>query len=415
MTSSQIPFSLDQIGNPQAKTMDRILRLMAERGASDVYLSAKTPILVRISGQMMQLSEEALRPDQTFLLISELLRPDQIAELEEQGELNVGIGLSGVGSFRLSAFRQRGTIAAVLRCVTAEIPSLEAMGLPPVLGQLILEKRGLILICGATGQGKSTTMAAMLEERNRKVTGHILTIEDPIEYLFTNNRSIVNQREVGRDTKSLHTALRNALRQAPDCIMIGEIRDRETMANAIAYSLSGHLVIATLHANNSYQALSRVVSFFPAEVREPMLHDLSTALRAVVTQRLLRSTIGGRVPAVEILINSQRLSELIHAGDIDGVRDAMQTTLSDGSQTFDDELVKLILGKIITREEALAHADSSANLIWRLDNDQSSKKAAQANARAEPAVRPGQHVTDYQELFIDVPARRDEQPLFTFQ
>ena len=241
--------------------LERVLRLMAEKGASDVHLSANTPILIKINGQILQLSDQPLTPAQPRQLLAELLTPRQLEELDETGELNVGVGLTGVGSFRFSGFKQRGSVAAVIRCIPHQIPTLESLRVPSILNTLILEKRGLILMVGATGTGKSTTLAAMLEQRNMQLAGHILTIEDPIEFLFSNKKSVVNQREVGRDTASLQIGLKNALRQAPDCILIGEIRDRETMTSAISYALSGHLVVSTLHANNSYHALGRILSF----------------------------------------------------------------------------------------------------------------------------------------------------------
>ena len=238
--------------------MERVLRLMADKGASDVYLSANSPILIKINGQLLQLSDQPLTHAQPRQLLAELLTPTQLEELEDSGELNMSVGIAGAGSFRLSAFRQRGSIAAVFRCIPVVIPSLESLNVPSILNNLILEKRGLILMVGATGTGKSTTLASMIEWRNQQMSGHILTIEDPIEFLFSNKKSIVNQREVGRDTQSLQIALKNALRQAPDCILIGEIRDRETMSAALSYALSGHLVMATLHANNSYLSLIHI-------------------------------------------------------------------------------------------------------------------------------------------------------------
>ncbi|EWS61261.1 Twitching mobility protein [Methylibium sp. T29-B] len=309
--------------------MERVLRLMAEKRASDVYLTANAPIQIKINGQLLQLSDQSLTPEQPRQLLAELLTPKQLEELEELGELNMGVGLQGVGSFRLSAFRQRGSIAAVFRCIPVEIPTLDSLKLPEILNTLILEKRGLILLAGATGTGKSTTLAAMLEHRNRNLAGHILTIEDPIEFLFTNKKAIVNQREVGRDTQSLQIGLKNALRQAPDCILIGEIRDRETMTAAISYALSGHLVVSTLHANNSYHALGRILSFYTPEARPALLGDLSSALKAVVSQRLVRSTQGGRVPAVEVLLNTKLVADLMAQGDFPGVKEAMEQSLAE--------------------------------------------------------------------------------------
>jgi twitching motility protein PilU len=239
----------------------------------------------------------------------------------------------------------------------------------PILGDLIMDKRGLILMVGATGAGKSTTLAAMIDHRNERVSGHILTVEDPIEYTYRNKRSVINQREIGPDTASLQTALKNALRQAPDVILIGEIRDRETMSAALAYAQSGHLVLATLHANNSYQALNRILSFYPVEVRPTMLGDLSAALRAIVSQRLLRTPAGSRVPAMEVLLNTALISDLIQKADFSGVRDAMEKSLAEGSQTFEQDLARLIHEGLVSREEGLANADSPNNLLWRLQND----------------------------------------------
>jgi twitching motility protein PilU len=349
--------------------MERVLRLMSDKAASDVYLSASSPILIKINGQLLQLSDQPLTHAQPRQLLAELLTPTQLEELDDTGELNVGIGLPGVGSFRLSAFRQRGSIAAVFRCIPFVIPSLESLNVPTILNTMILEKRGLILMVGATGAGKSTTLASMLEQRNQQLAGHILTIEDPIEFLFNNKKSVVNQREVGRDTQSLNVGLRNALRQAPDCILIGEIRDRETMTAAISYALSGHLVLSTLHANNSYHALGRILSFYTPESRPALLADLAAGLKAVVSQRLLRATAGGRVPAVEVMLNTKLVSELIEKGDFTAVKEAMEKSLAEGSQTFEQDLARLINDGVIARDEGLAFADSPTNLMWRLAND----------------------------------------------
>ncbi len=351
--------------------MERVLRLMAEKAASDVYLSANTPILIKINGQILHLSDQPLTHSQPRQLLAEVLTPQQLEELEDTGELNIGVGLPGVGSFRLSAFKQRGTVAAVFRCIPINIPTLESLNVPPLLNTLVLEKRGLILMVGATGAGKSTTLAAMLEQRNQQLAGHILTIEDPIEFLFTNKKSVVNQREVGRDTQSLQIGLKNALRQAPDCILIGEIRDRETMTSAISYALSGHLVLSTLHANNSYHALGRILSFYAPEARPALLSDLASGLRSIVSQRLVRATAGGRIPAVEVMLNTKLVSEMIEQGDFSGVREAMEKSMAEGSQTFEQDLARLITQGVITRDEGLAFADSPTNLMWRLQNDMS--------------------------------------------
>jgi twitching motility protein PilU len=363
--------------------MEKIFKLMAERQASDVYLSAATPVQVKINGQMLQLSDQPLTPNQPRELLAEVLTPQQLEELDTTGELNVGVGVAGVGRFRLSAFRQRGTIAAVFRFIPFTIPTLESLQLPPLMNTLALQKRGLILVVGATGAGKSTTLAAMLEQRNQDMTGHILTIEDPMEFLFRNKQSVVNQREVGRDTETLHIGLKNALRQAPDCILIGEIRDREAMSAALSYALSGHLVLSTLHANNSYHALSRILSFYPPESRPTMLADLAAGLRAVVSQRLLRGTSGQRIPTVEVMQNTQLVSDLIEAGDLGGVRDAMEKSMAEGSQTFEQDLARLVKEGMVAKDEAMAYADSPTNLMWRLQNDDTSK-TKKVTAKPEP-------------------------------
>ena len=370
-----------------ANNLERVLRLMAEKSASDVYMSANTPILIKINGQILQLSDQLLAANQTRQLLAELLAPQQMEELEETGELNVGISIPRVGSFRLSAFKQRGSIAAVFRCIPFLIPSLDSLGVPPLMSQIITDKRGLILMVGATGTGKSTTLASMIEWRNQQMSGHILTIEDPIEFLFSNKKSIVNQREVGRDTQSLQIALKNALRQAPDCILIGEIRDRETMSAALSYALSGHLVLSTLHANNSYHAMGRILSFYAPEARPTLLSDLAAGLRAVVSQRLLRSNAGGRVPAVEVLLNTKLISELIEKGDLSSVKEAMEKSLAEGSQTFEQDIGRLINEGIVSRDEGLSYADSPTNLLWRLQNDQTPlSRAAVKKEESDTAI-----------------------------
>jgi twitching motility protein PilU len=375
--------------------MERVLRLMADKHASDVYLSANTPILIKINGQMLQLSDQPLTPSQPRQLLAELLTPTQMEDLDDTGELNLGVGITG--TFRLSAFRQRGSIAAVFRHIPHDIPALGSLNLPPILSSLVLEKRGLILLVGATGTGKSTTLASMLEQRNQQLAGHILTIEDPIEFIFNNKRSMVNQREVGRDTQSLQVALKNALRQAPDCIYIGEIRDRETMTAAISYSLSGHLVLSTLHANNSYHALGRILSFYTPESRPALLADLSAGLRAVVSQRLVRASAGGRMPAVEVLLNSKLVSEMIEKGDFNGVKEAMEKSMAEGSQTFEGELARMIGTGFITRDEGLAYADSPTNLMWRLQNDM------EPVSRLAPKKEDTDDKPTFTEITLDVP------------
>lgn len=350
-------------------TMERILRLMAERKASDVYLSANSPALIKINGQSVPINNQVLPADAPRNLLAEILPAHRIEELERVGELNMGFPMEGVGNFRISGMRQRGSYAVVVRYITTDIPPLASLNLPDVLRDLIMEKRGLILLVGATGVGKTTTLASMIDYRNEREIGHVLTIEDPIEFIYRNKRAVINQREVGTDTESLQVALRNALRQAPDVILIGEIRDRDTMSAAIAYAQSGHLCLATMHANNSYQALNRILSFYPVEVRPTMLGDLAAALKATVSQRLLRTTRGSRVPAAEVLLNTQLVSELIEKGNFSGVKEAMENSVAEGSQTFEQDIARLITQGTVDRKEGLAHADSPTNLMWRLQND----------------------------------------------
>jgi twitching motility protein PilU len=383
-------------------TMERILRLMAEKKASDVYLSANAPALIKINGECVQINNQILPPEAPKNLLAEVVPPDRIEELEETGELNMGVPLTGVGRFRVSAMRQRGSFAVVIRFISQHIPELGELNLPAVLGDLIMEKRGLILVVGSTGSGKSTSLASMIDKRNGILTGHILTIEDPVEYQFRNRKSIVNQREIGSDTQSLQIALKNALRQAPDVILIGEIRDRETMSAAIAYAQSGHLCLATLHANNSYQALNRVLSFYPVEVRPTLLGDLAAALKAIISQRLVRTTEGLRVPAVEVMLNTKLVADLIEKGDFSGVRDAMEKSMAEGSQTFEEDLARLIMQNRIDRKEGLAYADSPTNLMWRLQNDFSlAAKAAQASKDARD-VQNQDDQPSFTEIVLDI-------------
>ncbi len=383
-------------------TMERILRLMAEKKASDVYLSANAPALIKINGECVQINNQILPPEAPKNLLAEVVPPDRIEELEETGELNMGVPLTGVGRFRVSAMRQRGSYAVVIRFISQHIPELSELSLPAVLGDLIMEKRGLILVVGSTGSGKSTSLASMIDKRNGLLTGHILTIEDPVEYQFRNRKSIVNQREIGSDTQSLQIALKNALRQAPDVILIGEIRDRETMSAAIAYAQSGHLCLATLHANNSYQALNRVLSFYPVEVRPTLLGDLAAALKAIISQRLVRTTEGLRLPAVEVMLNTKLVADLIEKGDFSGVREAMEKSMAEGSQTFEEDLARLILENRIDRKEGLAYADSPTNLMWRLQNDFSlAAKAAQASKDARDAQQQDD-APSFTEIVLDI-------------
>ena len=380
-------------------TMERILRLMADKKASDVYLSANSPAMIKINGQTVPINSQVLPAEAPRNLLAEIVSPTRMEELTETGELNMAVPLEGVGNFRVSAMRQRSTYAVVVRYVPDDVPSLDSLNVPPLLADLVMEKRGLILMVGATGAGKSTTLAAMIDHRNDSATGHILTIEDPIEYVYKNKRSVINQREIGPDTASLQVALKNALRQAPDVILIGEIRDRETMSAAMAYAQSGHLCLATMHANNSYQALNRILSFYPVEVRPTMLGDLAAALRAIVSQRLLRTHTGARVPAMEVMLNTALVSDLIQKADFSGVREAMEQSMAEGSQSFEQDLARLIADNVVSRNEGLSHADSPNNLLWRLQND---SKTTKTSADSGPLEEDNTDTATFTEFTLDV-------------
>ncbi|WP_292933773.1 PilT/PilU family type 4a pilus ATPase [Noviherbaspirillum sp.] len=355
--------------------MDRLFQLMKDKKASDLFMTVNSPIHIKINGHLLPINQQAMDSATIKALLGEVVSTAQMQELETHNELNMGIPVKGLGSFRLSAFRQRGSISAVFRYIPGEIPKLSDLHVPPVLADIIMEKRGLVLVVGATGSGKSTTIAAMLDHRNIMKTGHILTLEDPIEFLFTNKKSIVNQREIGIDAESLKVALKNALRQAPDCILIGEIRDKDTMAAALAYAQSGHLVVATLHANNSYHALNRIINFYPLENRPSLLPDLAATIRAIISQRLVMTVNQSRRAAVEVLVNTRHVAELIEQGEIGQIKDALEKSMSPGSQTFEQALMQLIKDGVITQEEGLANADSATNLYWLLNNDESTKQA----------------------------------------
>src|SRR5438270_5966510 len=285
--------------------MKRLFQVMADKKASDIFLSVGAPINIKINGIAVAVNQTIMTSDTVRQLLYEVLSEHQAREYEEEMELNTAVSLEGIGSFRISAFRQKGSPAVVVRYIPGAIPPLDSLGVPEILKEVIMAKRGLILMVGATGSGKSTSLSAMLDYRNERKSGHILTLEDPVEFIFQNKKSIVNQREVGTDTKAFEVALKNALRQAPDVILIGEIRDKQTMSMGLAYAQSGHLAVATLHANNSYHAMNRVINFYPLENRPSLLLDMAAALQAVVSQRLVRTKTGARVAAVEVLLNTR--------------------------------------------------------------------------------------------------------------
>ena len=349
-------------------TMEKLFKLMSDKKATDLFLSCGAPITIKMQGNSVAVNPAILDDATVRSLLAEILRPEQLAEFEEEKELQTRVAFPDVGVFRLSCLYQRGTPAMVARYIPVDIPSFDSLNLPPVLKDVIMEKRGLILMVGATGSGKSTTLTSMLDYRNETTSGHILTLEDPLEFLFKNKKSIVNQREVGTDTKAFQIALKNALRQAPDVIFIGEVRDKDTMGMAIAYAQSGHLCIATLHANNSYHAMSRIISFYPLDNRPALLADLSVTLKCVISQRLVKTPSGGRAACVEVLLNSRHIAELIEKGELNEIKDAMEQSMVPGSQTFEQALHTLYKNGIITLEEALANADSANNLQQAINN-----------------------------------------------
>jgi twitching motility protein PilU len=365
--------------------MKRLFQVMADKKASDIFISVGAPINIKINGVAVPVNQAIMTADTVRQLLYEILTERQIKEYEDEMELNSAVSLPGVGSFRISAFRQKGAPAVVVRYIPNAIPVLDSLGLPEVLKEVIMQKRGLILMVGATGSGKSTSLASMIDFRNERKSGHILTLEDPIEFIFQNKKSIINQREVGTDTKAFEIALRNALRQAPDCILIGEIRDKPTMAMALAYAQSGHLCLATLHANNSYHAMNRIINFYPLENRPSLLLDLSAALQAVVSQRLVRTKTGMRVPAVEVLLNTRHIAELIERGEINEIKEALEKSMSPGSQTFEQALFKLFMDGKITQDEAMANADSATNMLWLINQATAGEITGQTPAGPLPS------------------------------
>lgn len=344
-----------------------LLQLAAGKNASDLFFSVGAPVNIKIDGIAMPVNAQILDADVVKRIAYEMMAPKQIAEFESEMEMNFSFHAKGIGNFRANIFRQRGNIAIVIRFIKAKIGSSEELNLPDILKDLIMEKRGLILVVGATGSGKSTTLAAMIEHRSHNMGGHILTIEEPIEYIFEHGKSIVNQREVGTDTHSYENALSSGMREAPDVLMIGEIRDRDTLKHALIFAQTGHLCLATLHANNSYHALNRIVNFFPYESRRGVLADLSMCLRAVVSQRLVRSVQGKQLPAVEILLNTTLIADQIKNDELDRIRESIEKSVSAGSQTFEQALYKLFKKGQITKEEALRNADSASNLSSLVD------------------------------------------------
>ncbi len=349
-----------------------ILKLMVEKKASDMFITTGTPPSIKLNGRLVPVSKTPLCPEVTRETVFGIMNAGQRQEFEEKHELNFAISVSGIGRFRVSAFYQRGLAGMVLRRIETNIPNIDELDLPPVLKDLSMTKRGLIIFAGGTGTGKSTSLAAMVGHRNRNGSGHIVSIEDPIEFIHKHQGCIVTQREVGLDTESFEVALKNTLRQAPDVIMIGEIRSRETMEHAVVFAETGHLCLATLHANNANQALDRIINFFPSDRYQQVWMDLSLNLRGIIGQQLIPKIDGnGRCPAIEVLINTPLVSDLIRKGDIHEIKALMTRSNEQGMQTFDQSLMSLFNQGLISYEEALAHADSGNDLrlMIKLNSD----------------------------------------------
>lgn len=347
--------------------IDPYLKLMAEQNASDLFFTTGAPVCTKIDGVTRRVSRTILEPGVVKKIAYNVMDDQQTREFEMTKEMNLGISVAGTGRFRINIYYQRGEISMVIRYIKGDIPEMETLGLPPILKNLVMQNNGLVLMVGSTGSGKSTSLASMIEYRNKEHTGHILTIEDPIEYTFSHKKSIIGQREVGLDTLSYENALREAMREAPDLIMIGEVRDKQTMEAAITYADTGHLCLTTLHAVNANQALDRIINLFPSDGKSQVLMDLSLSLRGIVAQRLIPDVEGGRVPATEVLINTPYVSELIKRGSIGEIKAIMEKGAASGMQTFDQSLYDLYKSERISLNDALDNADSRGNLEWQIN------------------------------------------------
>ncbi|KTB99420.1 MULTISPECIES: PilT/PilU family type 4a pilus ATPase [Pseudomonas] len=343
-----------------------LLKILASQDGSDLYLSTGAPPCAKFNGVLKPLGSETFKPGEVAVIAQGLMDEEQKLEFQRELEMNLAVSMAGIGRFRINIFMQRNEVSIVARNIKLDIPRFEDLFLPPVLLDVIMEKRGLVLFVGATGSGKSTSLAALIDYRNRNASGHIITIEDPVEFIHRHKKSIVNQREVGVDTRSFHAALKNTLRQAPDVILIGEIRDRETMEHALAFADTGHLAISTLHANNANQALDRIINFFPEERRAQLLHDLGNNLKAFVSQRLVRTPDGKRRAAVEVMMGTPTIRDLIQRNELTELKGIMEKSGSLGMQTFDSALFNLAVEGAISEEEALKNADSQNNVRLRL-------------------------------------------------
>ncbi|WP_226702412.1 PilT/PilU family type 4a pilus ATPase [Microbulbifer elongatus] len=359
------------------------LRVLAKNDGSDLYLSTGAPPCAKFQGVLKPLGKEPLGPGEIEKIALEIMDEEQREEFKRELEMNLAMTIPNVGRFRINIFWQRNQVSIVARNIVTEIPKFDDLKLPPILKDVVMAKRGLVLFVGGTGSGKSTSLAALIDHRNTNSGGHIITIEDPVEYVHRHKKSVINQREVGVDTRSFHAALKNTLRQAPDVILIGEIRDRETMEHAIAFAETGHLAISTLHANNANQALDRIVNFFPEERRPQLLMSLSQNIRAFVSQRLVPTMDGKRCAAVEILLGTQTINELILKGEFHNIKEMMEKSENLGMQTFDGALFKLYVEGRISHDEAIKNADSANNLRLRIKMYEEGKKPKVAAVESE--------------------------------
>jgi twitching motility protein PilU len=361
------------------RLMQGLLRKLVERNGSDLFITAGFPPAIKVDGEIHRAAEQPLTPDQSAIIVRTIMNDRQSREFDATKECNFAISPQGIGRFRVSAFVQQGNVGAVLRRIITKIPTLDELELPPVLKDVVMTKRGLAIVVGATGSGKSTTLAAMVHHRNVNSRGHIMTIEDPVEYVHPHERCVITHREVGVDTESWYSALKNTLRQAPDVIMIGEIRDRDTMEYGIQFAETGHLCLATLHANSANQALDRIINFFPEEKRSQLLMDLSLNLKAMISQRLIpREDGSGRVAAMEIMLQSPLISDLIFKGDINRIKEIMGKSTRLGMQTFDQDVFALYEKGRISYEEAMRNSDSKNELRLRIKLESKRAKPAEA-------------------------------------
>jgi len=364
-----------------------LLKILASQDGSDLYLSTGAPPCAKFNGVLKPLGTESLKPGDVAAIAEDIMDSEQRLEFERELEMNLAVSLAGIGRFRINIFKQRNEVSIVARNIKLDIPRFEDLKLPDILLDVVMEKRGLILFVGATGSGKSTSLAALIDYRNRNSSGHIITIEDPVEYIHRHKKSIINQREVGVDTRSFQAALKNTLRQAPDVILIGEIRDRETMEHALAFADTGHLAISTLHANNANQALDRIINFFPEDRRAQLLHDLGNNLKAFVSQRLVKTQDGKRRAAVEVMLGTPTIRDLIFRNELNELKGIMEKSRNLGMQTFDSALYDLAVEGAISEEEALKNADSMNNVRLRLKLHKEGAITPQRNI-APPAPEP---------------------------